>query len=298
MNPKFYGTGVALITPFHIDLSVDYASLEKVIAHVTNGGADYLVALGTTGETSTLSAGEKKEILAFIKDHNPNSLPIIYGLGGNNTQELIETCKDIDFKGVDGILSVSPYYNKPSQEGLFQHYSLLADACPVPVIMYNIPARTGSNMTAETTLRLANHENIIGIKEASGDLAQSIEIAKNKPENFLIIGGDDILTVPMISIGGVGAISAISNVFPEITSRMANYALASDFPNANLELHKFCHYNKLFFEEGNPVGVKALLHHMGICNSAVRLPLIKASDTLMEKLAKVYELQKRVLTLL
>lgn len=289
MNPKFYGTGVALITPFNEDFSIDFISLEKVIQHVTKGGLDYLVVLGTTGETSTLTLNEKKEILEFVKTHNPQKLPIVYGLGGNNTQELVEKCGEIDFNGVDGILSVSPYYNKPSQEGLFRHYSALADACPVPVIMYNIPGRTGSNMAADTTLRLANHKNIIGIKEASGDLAQSIDIAKNKPSGFLIIGGDDILTVPMIAIGGVGAISAISNVFPDITSKMANYALASDFPKANEELHKFCHYNKLFFEEGNPVGVKAMLEIMGLCSSVVRLPLVRASDALIAKLTEAYK---------
>lgn len=284
MNPKFYGTGVALVTPFNEDFSIDFISLSKILNHVSSGGVDYLVVLGTTGETSTLTKSEKIEILEFVKKNNPKNLPIVYGLGGNSTTDLVEKCSEIEFEGVDGILSVSPYYNKPSQEGLFQHYTKLADACPVPVIMYNIPARTGSNMTAETTLRLAKHPNIIGIKEASGDLAQSIDIAKNKPKDFLIIGGDDILTVPMISIGGVGAISAISNVFPEITSKMANYALASDFPKANEELHKFCHFNKLFFEEGNPVGVKAMLEILGLCRATVRLPLTKASQSLTLKL--------------
>jgi 4-hydroxy-tetrahydrodipicolinate synthase len=289
MKPKFYGTGVALVTPFNEDLSIDFAAFERLLTHVTSGGVDYLVVLGTTGETSTLSSAEKKQILEFVKKNNPAKLPIVYGLGGNNTIELVEKCKEIDFKGVDAILSVSPYYNKPSQEGIYHHYSLLADACPVPVIMYNIPGRTGSNMLADTTLRLAEHKNIIGTKEASGDLAQCIDIAKNKPKDFLIIGGDDILTVPMISIGGVGAISAISNVFPDITSKMANYALASDFPKANDELHKFCHFNKMFFEEGNPVGVKAMLEIMGICKSTVRLPLSKASAGLMDKLKKAYQ---------
>lgn len=288
MKPKFYGTGVALVTPFNEDLSIDFAAFERLMAHVTSGGVDYLVVLGTTGETSTLSNTEKKQILDFVKKNNPAKLPIVYGLGGNNTTELVEKCKEVDFKGVDAILSVSPYYNKPSQEGIYQHYTKLADACPVPVIMYNIPGRTGSNMLADTTLKLAEHKNIIGTKEASGDLAQSIDIAKNKPKDFLIIGGDDILTVPMISIGGVGAISAISNVFPDITSKMANYALASDFPKANDELHKFCHFNKLFFEEGNPVGVKAMLEIMGICKAHVRLPLSIASAGLMDKLKRAY----------
>lgn len=288
MKPKFYGTGVALVTPFNEDLSIDFAAFERLMAHVTSGGVDYLVVLGTTGETSTLSNTEKKQILDFVKKNNPAKLPIVYGLGGNNTTELVEKCKEVDFKGVDAILSVSPYYNKPSQEGIYQHYTKLADACPVPVIMYNIPGRTGSNMLADTTLKLAEHKNIIGTKEASGDLAQSIDIAKNKPKDFLIIGGDDILTVPMISIGGVGAISAISNVFPDITSKMANYALASDFPKANDELHKFCHFNKLFFEEGNPVGVKAMLEIMGICKAHVRLPLSIASAGLIDKLKKAY----------
>lgn len=291
MNKLFYGTGVALVTPFKDDLSIDFNGFEKLLQHVNDGGVDYLVVMGTTGESATLTSEEKKKVLDFVKKNNPKKLPIVYGLGGNDTKETVNKCKEIDFEGVAGILSVSPYYNKPSQEGLFHHYTMLADACPVPVILYNIPGRTGSNMLAETTLRLSKHANIVGIKEASGDLAQSIDIVKNKPKDFLVIGGDDILTVPMISIGGVGAISAISNVFPTITSKMANYALQSDFPKANEELHKFCHFNKMFFEEGNPVGVKAMLEIMGICKNHVRLPLYKASEGLIQKLTKAYNEQ-------
>ncbi len=287
---KYYGTGVALITPFNEDLSIDYSSLEKHLNYVTKGGADYLVVLGTTGESSTISDIEKREILNFIKQNNPKKLPIVLGHGGNNTSKLVDDFKEIDFDGIDAILTVNPYYNKPSQEGLYHHFKAVSDACPVDVILYNIPGRTGVNMTAETTLRLANHSKIVGIKEASGDLSQCIDIVKSMPSDFLLIGGDDILTVPIISVGGVGAISAISNAFPEITSKMTNYALAHDYANANVELHKFCHLNKLFFEEGNPVGVKIMLDILGICKPYVRLPLTKASDTLREKMKKALEL--------
>lgn len=281
---KYYGTGVALITPFNEDLSIDYASFEKHLDFVTKGGADYLVALGTTGESSTISPAEKAEILNFIKKNNTKKLPIVLGHGGNHTTKLVEEFKEINFDGIDGILTVNPYYNKPSQEGLYQHFKAVCDASPVDVILYNIPGRTGVNMAAETTLRLANHAKVVGIKEASGDLAQCIDIIKSKPANFLLIGGDDILTLPMISVGGVGAISAISNVFPDVTAKMTNFALANDYDNANKELHKFCHLNKLFFEEGNPVGVKIMLDILGICKPYVRLPLVKASDALRERM--------------
>lgn len=286
---KFFGTGVALVTPFKSDFSIDFDGLKRLLKHVTEGGAEYLVVLGTTGESATLNGDEKKEVLSFIKQHNYKNLPIVYGLGGNDTRELLKKINEIDWQGVDAVLSVCPYYNKPSQAGIIAHYTQMADACPVPVMLYNIPGRTGVNMTADTTLTLSKHKNIIGIKEASGDLAQCIDIAKYKNDDFLLIGGDDILTVPIISIGGVGAISAISNVFPDITSAMARYALASDFPKANQELHKFCHFNRMFFEEGNPVGVKAMLSIMGICEPYVRLPLSKASDTLTQKLKSAYQ---------
>lgn len=288
-NKKYYGTGVALITPFNEDLSVDFASLEKLLEYVNKGGVDYYVILGTTGESSTVTEKEKTEIIAFIKKNNPKKLPIVLGHGGNDTSKLIESYNTINFDGIDGILTVNPYYNKPSQEGLYQHFKAVSDASPVDVILYNIPGRTGVNMSAETTLRLASHPKVVGIKEASGDLGQCIDIVKQKPSNFLLIGGDDILTLPMISVGGVGAISAISNAFPDITSKMTNFALANDYASANKELHKFCHLNKLFFEEGNPVGVKIMLDILGICKPFVRLPLVKASDGLRAKMKSLIE---------
>ncbi|TAG53247.1 MAG: 4-hydroxy-tetrahydrodipicolinate synthase [Cytophagales bacterium] len=281
---KYYGTGVALITPFKKDLSIDFAAFEKHLEYVIKGGVDYFVVLGTTGESSTITPNEKIEILQFVKKNNPTKLPIVLGHGGNNTLQLVDEFSKINFDGIDAILTVNPYYNKPSQEGLYQHFRSVCDASPVEVILYNIPSRTGVNMLPETTLRLASHPKVVGIKEASGDLAQCIDIVKAKSDNFLLIGGDDILTIPTISVGGVGAISAISNAFPAITSKMTNLALANDYANANIELHKFCHLNKLFFEEGNPVGVKIMLDILGICKPYVRLPLMNASDSLREKM--------------
>jgi 4-hydroxy-tetrahydrodipicolinate synthase len=288
MKNKFYGTGVALITPFNEDLSIDFDSFEKLLHYVSNNGANYLVILGTTGESSTLTKKEKAEVINFVKKHNPQKLPIVLGHGGNDTRELIERFNEIDFNGIDAILSVSPYYNKPSQEGIFQHYTLLANTCPVPVILYNIPGRTASNMLASTTLRLAQHPNIIGTKEAAGDFPQVIEIIKHKPADFFVTAGDDILTLPLISVGGIGSISAISNALPKILSDMTNFAFASDYENARIELMKFADINKALFEEGNPVGVKCLLHILGICKPYVRLPLAKASEGLNQKMMELY----------
>jgi 4-hydroxy-tetrahydrodipicolinate synthase len=289
MNKKFHGTGVALITPFKENLSIDYQALERLLSYVSDGGVDYLVLLGTTGEASTLSTDEKKDIISFVKKHNPRKLPLVLGLGGNDTNELCQKLNEIDFEGIDGILSVSPYYNKPTQEGIFLHYTKFSSLSPVPVILYNIPGRTSSNMSAETTLKLAQHPNIVGIKEASGDFSQCIEIIKNKPKDFFITGGDDILTIPIMSIGGVGSISAISNALPKVCAEMTNYALANDYAKANIELHKFSALNRLLFEEGNPVGVKTLLDILGICKPFVRLPLVKGTDGLKEKLLKAYK---------
>jgi 4-hydroxy-tetrahydrodipicolinate synthase len=289
MKKKFYGTGVALITPFKEDLSIDFQSLEKLLKYVSDNGVDYLVMLGTTGESSTLSQSEKVEIIKFIKANNPKKLPLVLGLGGNSTKELLDKLTEFDFNGIDAILSVSPYYNKPTQEGIYQHYTHFAASSPVPVVLYNIPGRTASNITADTTLRLAQNSKIIGIKEASGDFVQCIEIIKNKPADFFLTGGDDILTVPVMAIGGVGSISAISNAFPKVCSDMTNYALANEYGKANVELHKFSALNKLLFEEGNPVGVKTMLEIIGICKPFVRLPLMKGTDELRAKLTAGYK---------
>ncbi|MCU0354180.1 MAG: 4-hydroxy-tetrahydrodipicolinate synthase, partial [Cytophagales bacterium] len=219
MNVKFHGTGVALITPFRADLLVDYPALERLVEHVTAGGVDYLVVLGTTGEAATVTAAEKQEILRFVVSRNNGRLPVVYGLGGNNTAGLLESISQTDFSGVDAVLSVSPYYNKPTQRGIIAHYEALADASPVPVILYNVPGRTASNLTAESTLVLAQHRNIIGVKEASGDMAQGLAIARDKPDDFLFLAGDDMLTVPMTTFGAKGVISVIANALPQSFSR-------------------------------------------------------------------------------
>jgi 4-hydroxy-tetrahydrodipicolinate synthase len=280
---KLYGTGVALVTPFTDSLEVDYKSLRKLLNH-TAKGADYYVVMGTTGESPTCTAEEKKKILEFVKENNARKLPIVYGVGGNNTAEVLEAVKSTDFEGVDAILSVSPYYNKPSQEGIIQHYKVIADGSPVPVIIYNIPGRTASNITADTTLRLAEHGNIIGTKEASGQLEQCMKIAKYAPKNFMLISGDDMLSVPIYSIGGKGVISVLANAYPALFRKMKDFAFAGNYQKASQEQFKLLEINGPMYEEGNPVGVKYLLSTMGVCKDAVRQPLLKASDALRSKI--------------
>jgi 4-hydroxy-tetrahydrodipicolinate synthase len=280
---KLFGTGVALVTPFTESLEVDYKSLKKLLSH-TAKGVDYYVVMGTTGESPTCSAEEKRDILAFVKANNPKGLPIVYGVGGNNTQEVLQQLRTTDFSGVDAILSVSPYYNKPSQEGIIQHYKAIADSSPVPVILYNVPGRTASNISAETTLRLAEHENIIGSKEASGQLEQCMKIARYAPKNFMLISGDDMLTVPFYSIGGKGVISVLANAFPLVFRKMKDYAFAGNFAKASQEQFKLLEINGPMYEEGNPVGVKYLLSTMGVCSGAVRQPLLAASTSLKSKI--------------
>ncbi|MBT1701662.1 4-hydroxy-tetrahydrodipicolinate synthase [Chryseosolibacter indicus] len=281
---KLFGTGVALITPFTEKLEVDYKGLKKLLSH-TAKGVDYYVVMGTTGESATVSKEEKKSILQFVKANNTKALPIVYGLGGNNTQEILDALKETDLGGVTAILSVSPYYNKPSQEGIYQHFKAIADASPVPVILYNVPGRTASNVTAETTLRLAEHKNIIGIKEASGNLEQCMRIAKYAPKDFLLISGDDMLTVPIYSIGGKGVISVLANAYPVIFRKMKDFSFSGDYGKASQELFKLLEVNGPMYEEGNPVGLKELLSQLEICSAAVRLPLAKASSALSKKIS-------------
>lgn len=280
---KFFGTGVALITPFTSTGSVDYKSLKKVLQH-TAKGVDYYVVMGTTGESATLSREEKKAVLQFVIDNNPKKLPVVYGIGGNNTREVVETIKSTNFEGVDALLSVSPYYNKPSQEGIYQHFKAVADASPVPVILYNVPGRTASNITAETTLRLAAHKNIFAIKEASGNIEQCMKIAKAMPKDFLLISGDDLLTVPLYSIGAKGVISVLANAYPVVFQKMKEFSFAGDFAKASKEQFKILEINGLMYEEGNPVGVKQLMADMGLCGNHVRLPLVEASEGLKKKI--------------
>jgi 4-hydroxy-tetrahydrodipicolinate synthase len=283
---KLFGTGVALITPFTENLEVDYKALKKLLNH-TAKGVDYYVVMGTTGESATVSKLEKKRILQFVKDNNAKSLPIVYGVGGNNTHEVIDTLNDTELDGVSAILSVSPYYNKPSQEGIYQHYVAIADRSPLPIIVYNVPGRTASNVTADTTLRLAQHSNIIGIKEASGNLEQCLKIVKYMPKEFLLISGDDMLTVPLYAIGAKGVISVLANAYPTTFKKMKEFSFSNDFKRATQELLKLSDINAPMYEEGNPVGLKALLNQMGICQHYVRLPLASPSEYLQNKIASL-----------
>jgi 4-hydroxy-tetrahydrodipicolinate synthase len=290
MINNFKGTGAALITPFKNDFTIDFEGLKKLINHVSaDGGANFLTVLGTTGETATLTDTEKAEILAFVKANNVKNLPIMYGLGGNDTLKVLETIKKTNFEGIQSILSVCPYYNKPSQEGIYRHYIAIADASPVPVMLYNIPGRSGVNMTAETTIRLSQHPNIFGMKEASGDLMQCIEIKKGAAKGFILTAGDDLLSVPMIAIGAEGSVSVMSNLFPVKFNTMVNAAMKGDFIKANLLLHDFLEINPLLYLEGNPVGAKYILSLLNICNFDVRLPLAPASNELQVKLKKAFD---------
>ena len=277
----FKGTGVALVTPFLEDQQVDYPSLERLINHVIAGGVDYLVVLGTTGESATLTASEKALLLKASVEYNKGRVPLMLGLGGNATQKLIEEIEQTDFYGVAGILSVSPYYNKPTQEGIIAHYQALADASPVPLMLYNIPGRTMSNLTAATTLALSHHPNIIGIKEASGNLEQCMQIAASMPKDFLLLSGDDLLTKPMQSIGGSGVISVLANALPATFKTL----IEGDAASSQLAANSVLKLNGLMYEEGNPVGIKNLLLHLGIIQTdQVRLPLLRASKGLSEKI--------------
>jgi 4-hydroxy-tetrahydrodipicolinate synthase len=289
---KLYGTGVALVTPFDQNLKIDFKSLKKLLKH-TAKGVDYYVVMGTTGESVTVSSEEKKQVLQFVKQNNEAKLPIVYGIGGNNTDEVCRNLSTTDLKGVDAILSVSPYYNKPSQEGIYQHFVNVAEASPLPIILYNVPGRTSSNLTAETTLRLAAHKNIIGIKEASGSIEQCMRIIQNMPKDFLLISGDDMLTVPLYALGGKGVISVLANAYPSIFKKMKEHSFEGNFSKANLEQFKLLEINGPMYEEGNPVGLKVLLAELGICSHAVRLPLVSASGSLQKRIASIHASLKK-----
>lgn len=283
---KFHGTGVALITPFTDKGTIDYDALKRVL-DFTSEGVDYLVVLGTTGEVATITKDEKKAILSFIKQNNSKGLPIVYGIGGNNTAAVVEEIQSTDFEGVDAILSVSPYYNKPSQAGIIAHFRLIGDTCPVPVIVYNVPGRTMSNMIASTTLELSKHPNIIGVKEASGNLEQCKEIAKTKAEDFLLLSGDDLITKEVIEMGGKGVISVLANGFPKEFSQIARLALAGKFEESKAISDSFEEINPLMYIESNPVGIKEVLRQKGICGNEVRLPLIPATIELQNKISNL-----------
>ncbi len=284
MQNEFKGTGVALVTPMNEDLSIDYDGLLKLIKHTASGGVDYFVVNGTTGESATTSKDEKRQLLRFVLDNNSKGLPVVYGTGGYDTLDIVDHVSEMDWQGVAALLSVTPYYNRPSQRGVIAHYTAIADACSAPVIMYNVPKRTGTDMTAETILELAQHKNIVGVKEASGDLGKIIDICEKKENDFLVISGDDMLTVPMMSVGAIGAISVLANAFPEYMSGMVRGALEGNYENASRFLFKLNPINPLMYVESSPVGIKQTLELMGICRSDIRLPLVSASEQLKEKI--------------
>ena len=289
-TPLFSGTGVALITPFRKQQeTVDFTKLESLIEHIVTSGVDYIVALGTTSEAATMTDSERAAVQEFIVETVSGRLPIMLGLGGNNTLSLSDTLARTNFDGISALLSVTPYYNKPNQRGLIAHYRAVSEASPVPVVMYNVPGRTGVNMTAETTLTLA-HEcpNIIGIKEASGNLQQVMEILRNRPAGFRVISGDDALTYPMLTMGADGVISVMANALPKEMADMVHLAMKGDLKKA-LPLHfRMLPLMNAIFEEGNPTGIKALLEAQGMITNVLRLPLVKASKQLSNKLATLY----------
>ncbi|HRI60942.1 MAG TPA: 4-hydroxy-tetrahydrodipicolinate synthase [Saprospiraceae bacterium] len=295
MNPheRFRGTGVALVTPFKNNGSIDWEDLEKIIEHVTAGGVEFLVSLGTTGESVTLSEEEQRQVLDFTIKINRGRLPVVAGVfGGNNTAELVRKISNFNFEGIDALLSSNPAYSKPGQEGIFQHYMELAEVSPKPIIIYNVPSRTASNMNAETTLRLANaSDKFLGIKEASDDIYQVMKIIKGKPKNFLVLSGDDFITLPLIASGGDGVISVIANTTPRPFTDMVRAALRHDMPAAQQLNMKLLELYKLLFIEGNPVGVKAALELQGLCSREVRLPLVPMTEQgvhlIMAELEKV-----------
>ena len=277
-NNIFKGTGIALITPFKLDQSVDIEALTKIVNHVIDNGADFLVVLGTTSEAPTLSAGEKKLVINTILEANNGRLPILLGMGGNNTQAVIEAIKAQDFTGVQSILSVVPFYNKPNQRGMRAHFEAIADASPVPVVVYNVPGRVGVNLQAATCVELAKHPNIIAVKEASGNLQQIMEILRDKPADFDVLSGDDGITQPLMALGATGVISVAANAYTKPFSRMM-HAMKEGRTDEAVRLHyAMLKMNQLIFADGNPAGIKCLMSHMGLCENVLRLPLVKVNE--------------------
>ena len=285
---KFRGLGVALITPFQTDGSIDFDALDRLVEYQIKGGVDFLCIMGTTAETPTLSREEKRMLKERLVERVAGRVPLLMGCGGNNTAAIVSELQTENWRGIDGVLSVCPYYNKPSQEGLYQHFAAIAKASPVPVVLYNVPGRTGVNMTAETTLRLArDFENIVAIKEASGNITQMDDIIKDKPQGFDVISGDDGITFPLITLGAVGVISVIGNALPAEFSRMVRLALKGEYSTSLSIHHKFTELFKLLFVDGNPAGVKAMLSEMGLIQNVLRLPLVPTRLTTMEKISQI-----------
>lgn len=278
---RLNGTGVALVTPFNQQKQIDHLSLEKLVDFVIEGGVNFLVALGTTAETPTLSNKEKAEVVKTIKKANNGRVPVVIGMGGNSTDLLADQINKTDFDGIDAILSVTPFYNKPTQDGLYEHYKVLAEVSPVPIILYNVPSRTGCNLDASTCIRLASDfENIIAVKEASGNLLQVMDIIKNKPDGFLVLSGDDASTLPILSLGGNGVISVIANAYPKAFSQMVDAAKKDNYIKARRIHYGLTDIIKNIFTEGNPAGIKALLNMREITDNQVRLPLVPVSEQL------------------
>lgn len=289
----FKGLGIALVTPFTADGEVDYKAIVRLVEYQIQNGADFLCILATTGETPCLSTEEKENIKKLVVDTNRGRLPILMGCGGNNTHAVVEELKTADWTGIDGVLSVCPYYNKPSQEGLYQHFKAIAEASPLPVVLYNVPGRTGINMKSETTVRLARDcENIVAVKEASGSLEQVDEIIKNKPEHFDVISGDDALTFSMVASGAAGSISVIGNALPKEVSRMIRLEFKGEYEAARTIHHRFTELYSLLFVDGNPAGVKALLHEMGFIQNVLRLPLVPTRITTLQKMTEILKTLK------
>lgn len=279
------GTGVALVTPFRKDFSVDIEALKRIVRYNIDGGVEYLVVLGTTAESATLSKEEKELVIQTIVEENAESLPLVLGVGGNNTQEVVNELKTRDLSAFTAVLSVSPYYNKPTQEGIYQHFKMIAQNSPIPIILYNVPGRTASNMLPETVLRLANDfKNIIGIKEAAGDIVQAMKLIQNKPEGFLVISGDDMITLPMVLAGGSGVISVIGEGFPKEFSEMVRLGLQGKVKEAYALHYKLADCIDMIFEQGNPAGIKEVFKHLSISENTVRLPLVNVNQDLSDRL--------------
>jgi 4-hydroxy-tetrahydrodipicolinate synthase len=281
----FTGTGVAIVTPFQQNGEIDFPALKKLVQYLTDGGVEYLVVLGTTGESATLNKEEKQSIFSYVSEVNAGKLPLVAGIGGNDTKETIKSFSSFNLEGYDAILSVSPYYNKPSQEGLYQHYKALSETSPLSLIMYNVPGRTGMNVSAETTIRIAEDcRNIIATKEASGNFDQIMQIIKYKPKDFGMISGDDGITLPMIALGGQGVISVVANAYPAIFSKMVRLCLAGDYAAARPMHYMLTDIIHTLFAEGSPSGVKAYLSEMGICGNYFRLPVVPVSEKMMDRI--------------
>ena len=284
-NDKLFGLGVALVTPFKDDNTIDYSALSKLLAHIIEGGVDYIVVSGTTGEPPTMSATEKAELRSFIVKEVNNKVPLVLGLGGNSTESVVNEIKNTDLSGFDSILSISPYYNKPNQRGIYAHFAEIAKNCPLPVIAYNVPGRTSRNIDSQTIVKLANDfKNIVAVKEASGNMMQVLEIMKNKPEDFMVISGDDALTLPMMSVGVSGVISVAANVVPKQMKKMLSLAFDGKFAEASDIHYKLLDLMNALFEDGSPAGAKAALNFLGFCKENLRLPLVAVCDQTREKI--------------